>query len=121
MNPDGKPSPTPPPRHPHAAAPASAAGAPSEAATDDLVRIFNTALVTSRVENGRTYTQEMLDLVQQPAFKALLGAIRAHAQAQKIPERQAAEQLIAVFRKMDSLWMDYLIQEGVQKLKGPAN
>lgn len=88
---------------------------------DDLVRVFNTALVTSRLETGRSYTQEMLDLVQTPAFRSLLGAIRTHAKQAGIPERQAAEQMISAFRRMDNLWAEYLIQEGVQRLKTPAS
>lgn len=87
---------------------------------EDLVRIFNTALVTSRVESGRAYADEMMDMVQTPAFRAILAAIRTLAQETGIQERLAAEQIIHSFRKMDALWMDYLIQEGVQRLKGPS-
>lgn len=86
---------------------------------EDLVRIFNTALVTSRVESGRAYADEMMDMVQTPAFRAILKAIRDLAAETGVQERLAAEQIIHAFRKMDALWTDYLIQEGVQRLKGP--
>jgi hypothetical protein len=84
---------------------------------DDLVRVFNTALVASRVEAVRDFSTELYALVESQAFRTILNAVRQHARLQGISERQAAEQVIQTFRKVDRLWSDYVFQEGVDRLR----
>lgn len=96
--------------------PTSAPSAGSSA--EELTRIFNTALVASRAQGERAFAPEMVATMKAPAFDAILGAVRELAATQKISERAAAEQIITAFRKVDALWTDYLIQEGMARLKG---
>lgn len=86
-------------------------------AVDDLARIFNTALVATRVETIRDYSAELYSLIETPAFRAILMAIRQLARTNGITEREAAETMIQTFRKMDKIWGEYIFQEGVDRLK----
>ncbi len=83
----------------------------------DLARVFNTALVTTRVQKGRNHSAELFQLMETPAFQMILHASRSLARAQGISERAASELLIDTFRKVDQLWAEYVFQEGVEKLK----
>ena len=84
---------------------------------DELVRAFNTAMIASQSTTGRDISAEIYLLMESPAFRAILNAVRQHARLQGITERQASEQVIATFRKMDDLWSAYVHQEGVNQLK----
>ncbi len=87
---------------------------------DDLLRVFNTAMVSTRVEGRVDPSSELAALVQSPAFQAILEAVGRHANQAGIPERQAAEELIKTFRKMDEVWGEYLFQQGVGRIRGQS-
>lgn len=87
---------------------------------DELTRIFNSAIVSTRAETGRDFSAELYQLVQTPAFSAILSAIRLLSRSQGLSEAVAAEQVITTFRKLDSVWADYLFQEGVDRVRGQA-
>jgi hypothetical protein len=88
----------------------------SSLAVDDLARIFNTALVATKTQPGRDFQTELYQLMESPAFRAILTAIRQHARLQGLSEKHAAEQIIRTFRKVDELWSSYVFQEGVDRL-----
>lgn len=88
----------------------------SSMAVDDLARIFNTALVATKTQPGRDFQTELYQLMESPAFRAILTAIRQHARLQGLSEKHAAEQIIRTFRKVDELWSSYVFQEGVDRL-----
>ena len=88
-----------------------------EASIQDLARIFNTALVATRVNTARDLSGELLALVESPAFKAILASVRQFATEQGVSEREAAESIVLTFRKVDRVWEDYILQEGVDRLK----
>jgi hypothetical protein len=97
---------------------ATASSPPSAAFNhDDLVRIFNTALVSSHTEARRDFSGEIFELMESPAFRAILGTVRQYARLQGLSEKQAAEQIIMTFKKMDQAWSDYVFQQGVERLK----
>ncbi len=85
-------------------------------AVDDLARIFNTALVATKTQSGRDFQTELYQIMESPAFRAILTAIRQHARLQGLSEKHAAEQVIRAFRKVDELWSSYVFQEGVDRL-----
>lgn len=101
------------PQQPH-----QANGAGSSANLEELTRIFNSALVSSRAESLKDFSHELLGLVESPAYQALINAVRQLARSQGIGERESAEILIQTFRKLDRLWSDYVFQEGVDRLRG---
>ena len=87
---------------------------------DELTKIFNTAVVSSRANANRDFSNELYNLVDSPSFEAILHGIRHLSNSQGVSERQAAEQIVKTFRKLDQVWTDYIFQEGVDRVQ-PAN
>ena len=90
------------------------------ASQEELARIFNTAIVATKVEASRDYSSELLAAMESPGFKAILSAIKTLSATEGLSERKAAESVIAAFRKVDRLWGDYVLHEGIDRLKGPS-
>lgn len=82
-----------------------------------LNQIFNTALVSSHSEAKPDSANEIHQLMESPGFGAVLQAIQLLAGEQGISEIEAAREIIRTFRRMDRLWTDYLVSEGVERLK----
>lgn len=85
---------------------------------DDIARIFNTAVVSTRSQESRDCSNELYELVRSPAYQAILSAVKQHSAVAGLTEVQAAEQIIQTFRKLDQIWGTYLYQEGVARLRG---
>jgi hypothetical protein len=85
---------------------------------DDLTRLFNTALVSSQAETKRDFSAELCELTESAPFKAILNAVRQLSVVQGTPERQAAEEIIKTFRRMDEVWSEYIFREGLDRLRG---
>ena len=92
---------------------------PAAPPIDDLLKVFNTAVVSSQVGTKRDFSAELRSLTQSASFKAILNAVRQLARVQGIQERQAAEQIIQTFRKIDEIWDEYMFREGVDRLRNP--
>lgn len=84
---------------------------------DDIARVFNTALIATSASEGVKLSAELHSLMESPAFRAILGAVRQLSRMENITEREASEQLIRAFRKADKLWSGYVHQEGIDRLK----
>jgi hypothetical protein len=84
---------------------------------DDLTRVFNSAIVSTRAQASRDFSEELFGLVQSPAFRAILNSVKTHSRNEGITERLAAEQIIETFRKMDRIWGEYIAQEGIERLQ----
>src|SRR4051794_30102124 len=91
---------------------------PTPSSTADLTRLLNAAILSTRAERKKDFAAELYQLVESPAYEAILGAIRALASSSGISERQAAEQIVQTFRKVDQVWAEYVFQEGVDHLRG---
>jgi hypothetical protein len=101
---------------------ASPAKSPSPKPTvtqDPLVRIFNAALVSTRSKKKRDFSGELYELSESSSFKAILNSVRQLSRIHGITERQAAEEVIQTFRKMDEIWGEYVFREGLDKIRGP--
>ncbi len=83
-----------------------------------FTKVLNTAIVSTRIEIPRNLSHELKGVMQTPAFRAILKATHDLANRQQLSERDAAEQIVRTFRKLDELWGEYLIREGVEKIKG---
>jgi hypothetical protein len=104
----------------HASSAAQSSPLPGHAAQsghEELIRIFNTALIATQADAGRDFTKEIYDLMENPAFRAILSSVRQYARLQGLSERQAAEQIISTFRAMDNVWRDYVFQQGMDRIK----
>lgn len=86
---------------------------------EDLTRLFNTVLVASKGGTPHHFLSELKTLTESRAFKAILTAVQELACSEKIRTHQAAEQIIQTFRKIDDIWQDYLLKEGLEKLRKP--
>ncbi len=106
-----QPNPTPPAFQSPAQVPASAVP------MDDLARLFNTALVSTRDQSARDWMGEIQRLMETPAFHSLLTSIRHLARSQGTSEVSAAEEMIRTVRALDSVWRDYVFQEGLDRIK----
>lgn len=82
-----------------------------------LNQIFNTALVSSRSDTNPYTATEIHKLMETPSFRAILQATQLLAGDQGVSEIEAAREIIRTFRKMDQLWTEYLVAEGVERLK----
>lgn len=90
---------------------------PGNEGPEDLSVIFNTAFVRSRAPSPeRDLAAEVADLMKSPAYQAIMNAAQQLSQSQNISELDAAEQIIATFKKMDDVWAAYLIQEGLARI-----
>lgn len=89
----------------------------SSSGSEDLTRIFNTALIATQLPENPNTASELHELIDSLPFRAILHAVRQVAKSEGISERQAAESIIKTFRKMDKIWSDYVFQEGVDRLR----
>ena len=85
---------------------------------DQSTKLFNTAIIATKIPKLTNYSVELGELVQSKSFHAILGAIREHAISSGISEERAAEEIVQTFRDIDRIWDSYIFQEGLDKLKG---
>ena len=85
--------------------------------SEELARIFNTSLVSSQAKAKRDFSSELFALTDSSAFKAILNAVQQLARVQGISEKQASEQVIQTFRRIDEIWGEYMFHEGLDRLK----
>ena len=88
---------------------------------DQLTRVFNSAVLSTKKVDKRNFTVELSELSSSVPFKAILNAVRQLSHVQGISERDASEQIIRTFRKMDDLLGNYLVQEGIEKIRTRKN
>lgn len=97
----------------------SATSPSSSSSKEELTRIFNSAILSTRSKAKRNFSAELIALTESTSFKAILNAVQQVARVQGISDRQAAEQVIETFRKMDDLWSEYTVCEGLDKIRKP--
>ncbi len=85
---------------------------------DQSTKLFNTAVIATKIPKLSNYSSKLSELVQGKAFHCILSAIRDYAKEAGVPEEQAAEEIVQTFRDIDRVWDDYIFQEGLDKLKG---
>lgn len=98
----------------------SSAAAPSMqgAPVEDLSKVLHSALVGTRTTESSDATTELMQLMETQAYRMLLQSIRMLSRQQGISERQAAEQMVRTFRRIDEIWSDLVFKEGVDRLRG---
>lgn len=84
---------------------------------DHLARCFNTALIFTRAETPLNLTHELKSLMDSSAYRHILEAMQKLAATEGITETQAAEKMVAAFRKVDQIWSQYVFMEGLSRLK----
>ena len=89
----------------------------SQTALGDLTKSFNTAVISSRDQSGRELSSELAELVRSAPFNSILHAVRSFAETAGLTEQEASQKIIETFRKVDAIWGQYLLQEGLDRLK----
>ena len=84
---------------------------------DQSTKLFNTAVVATKALTTKNHSRQLNDLISSKAFHAIVQAIRYHAVATGIDEEQAAEEIVQTFRQIDTIWDEYIFQEGLDRLK----
>lgn len=85
---------------------------------DELSRIFNSAMVATQPVDQGNPTTELFELMQSAPFRAIMEAVQQLARSEGVSEREASEQIIRAFRKVDRIWSGYVFKEGLDKLRG---
>jgi hypothetical protein len=86
--------------------------------TQEAVKLFNTAVIKSKEKKiNASYEQRLSEVCQSPVMSALLVAVNTLSEDQKISTDHAAVQIIDTVRELDSIWNDYVLMEGIGKLK----
>ncbi len=84
----------------------------------DAIQLLNTAVIKSKERKlNSSYEERLSKTCSSPAMKSLELAVNHLAEAQKISRDQAAIQIVETLRELDSIWNDYVILEGIGKLK----
>lgn len=87
---------------------------PSE---QDLIRLFNTVIISSKINSDPSDSNKLAKLMQSQEFKKLIQLINEFALENGISFKQSAERYIQLFREMDVLWEKYVYSLGVKALK----
>lgn len=84
----------------------------------DAIQILNTAIIKSKEKRiNASYEDRLARVCQSPVMDALLVAIDHLADAEKLSKDQAAISIVETVRELDSIWNDYVLLEGIGKLK----
>jgi hypothetical protein len=84
----------------------------------ELVQLLNTAIIKTKEKRiDSTYEERLSETCAKPAVKALSMAIAHLAESEKLSRDQAAAQIVETIRELDSIWNDYVMMEGLGKLK----
>jgi len=84
----------------------------------ESIQLLNTAIIKSREKIiDSSYDEKLNKLCKTPAMGAIDKAITFLAEEQRISRDQSAIQLINTFRELDSIWNDYVMMEGIDRLK----
>ena len=84
----------------------------------ESVQLLNTAIIKTKEKKiDSSYEDRLSNTCQTPAVKALSVAIAHLSESEKISRDQAAMKLVETVRELDQIWSDYVMMEGISKLK----
>lgn len=84
----------------------------------ESIQLLNTAIIKSKEKKiDSSYEDRLSKTCQKEAVEALSLAINHLSDKMKISRDHAAVQLIETVRELDSIWQDYILMEGMSKLK----
>jgi hypothetical protein len=84
----------------------------------DTIQLLNTAIIKSKERKINTSFEGRLNSVcNSPVMNSLIVAIDHLSEEQKISKDHAAIQIVETIRELDLIWNDYVLMEGIGKLK----
>lgn len=82
-----------------------------------LTKVLNTSLLSTRNEANATFLNELKEISRTPAFRSILQSIHRLSQDLNCTEKEAAEQLVTTFRRLDQIWSHYITAQGINQIK----
>lgn len=84
----------------------------------ELIQLLNTAIIKTKEKNiDSSYEDRLSETCKTPAINSLSMAINHLSETEKISRDQATIQIVECVRELDNIWNDYLLMEGIGKLK----
>jgi hypothetical protein len=84
----------------------------------DAIQLLNTAVIKSKERKINTsFESKLTTICNSPVMNSLIVAIDHLSESQKISKDHAAVQIVETIRELDSIWNDYVLMEGIGKLK----
>ena len=84
----------------------------------ESVQLLNTAIIKSKEKKiDNSYEERLTKTCKTPAIEALGVATTHLSEKNKISRDQAAIEIIETVRELDKIWNDYVMMEGMAKLK----
>lgn len=84
----------------------------------DAIQLLNTAVIKSKEKRiNASYEDRLAKICNSPVMSAILIGIDHLAEEEKMSKDQAAISIVETIRELDSIWNDYVLMEGIGKLK----
>lgn len=84
----------------------------------ECIQLLNTAIIKTKENTlDKSYEVRLSEACSHPAMNSLAMAIQHHSENARITPDQAAVEIVELLRELDSVWNDYVIMEGLSKLK----
>jgi hypothetical protein len=84
----------------------------------ESIQLLNTAIIKSKEKKvNQSFEERLHQVCNSPVIEILNKCISQHAENQKISRDQAALQFVETIRELDSIWSDYVVMEGIDRLK----
>ncbi len=82
------------------------------------IQILNTAVIKSKEKRiDSSFEDKLASICDRPAIKAISLAISHLSESENISRDQAAMKIVDTIRELDTNWNDYLLMEGIHKVK----
>jgi ribosomal protein S20 len=84
----------------------------------ESIQLLNTAIIKSKEKKlNQSFEERLNNVCNSSVIEFLNKSIAQYAEVQKISRDQAALQVVEAIRELDSIWSDYVVMEGIERLK----
>ncbi len=84
----------------------------------ESIQLLNTAIIKSKEKKlNQSFEERLQNVWNSPVVEILNKTIAQYSEIQKISRDQAALQVVEAIRELDSIWSDYIVMEGIERLK----
>ncbi|MBF0314955.1 MAG: hypothetical protein HQK52_16150 [Oligoflexia bacterium] len=85
----------------------------------ESLQLLNTAIIKSRErKTNAAYEERLKSICRSPVIEAINISVNYLSELQQISRDQSAMQIIETILELDSLWSDYVVMEGIDRIKG---
>lgn len=82
------------------------------------IQILNTAVIKSKEKKiDSAFEEKLAEVCNKPAIKSIALAISNLSETENISRDHAAMIIVDTIRELDQSWNDYLMMEGIEKVK----